>query len=37
MLKKIMILAALMMSLSAVIGSAKDGPLPPCWPCTSLR
>ena len=37
MLKKITILAALMMSLTAVIGSAKDSPLPPCYPCSLVR
>lgn len=37
MLKKITILAVMMLSLTAVIGTAKDGPLPPCWPCTAVR
>jgi hypothetical protein len=35
MLKKITILAVMMMSLAAVIGSAEAMPLPPCWPCSS--
>lgn len=34
MLKKITLLAVMMMSLAAMVGSAKDGPTPPCWPCT---
>lgn len=37
MLKKITLLAAVVMSLMAVTSSAKDSPTPPCWPCQVLR
>lgn len=37
MLKKIVILAAMALSLAAVVGTAKDGPFPPCYPCTAVR
>jgi hypothetical protein len=37
MLKKITILAALMMSLAAISGVAKDSPVPLCYPCSPRR